>query len=65
MWMISILKQQLKELKTLFVRSVEKSMRPDINMNFDNRLGNKEVKAEEPVEFEEQNTEIVLADFVH
>jgi hypothetical protein len=40
-------------------------MRPDINMNFDNRLGNKEVKTEEPVEFEEQNTEIVLADFVH
>lgn len=66
MWMISILKQQLKELKSsFFVRSVEKSMRPDINMNFDNRLGNKEVKTEEPVEFEEQNTEIVLADFVH
>ncbi|MBO0420899.1 YlbG family protein [Vagococcus fluvialis] len=51
--------------KLFFVRSVEKSMRPDINMNFDNRLGNKEVKTEEPVEFEEQNTEIVLADFVH
>ncbi|UDM79964.1 YlbG family protein [Vagococcus fluvialis] len=51
--------------KLFFVRSVEKSMRPDINMNFDNRLGNKELKAEEPVEFEEQNTEIVLADFVH
>jgi uncharacterized protein YlbG (UPF0298 family) len=27
--------------KLFFVRSVEKSMRPDINMNFDNRLGNK------------------------
>ena len=51
--------------KLFFVRSVEKSMRPDINMNFDNRLGNKEFKTEEPVEFEEQNTEIVLADFVH
>lgn len=51
--------------KQFFVRSVEKSMRPDIDMNFDNRLGNKEVKSEEPIEFEEQNTEIVLADFVH
>lgn len=51
--------------KLFFVRSVEKSMRPDINMNFDNRLGNKETQSEEPIEFEEQNTEIVLADFVH
>ena len=52
--------------KQFFVRSVDKSMRPDINMNFDNRLGNKDVSndKEEPVEFEEQNTEIVLADFV-
>ncbi|MEG0285711.1 MAG: YlbG family protein [Vagococcus sp.] len=52
--------------KQFFVRSVDKSMRPDINMNFDNRLGNKDVPndKEEPVEFEEQNTEIVLADFV-
>ena len=29
--------------KQFFVRSVDKSMRPDINMNFDNRLGNKDV----------------------
>ena len=49
--------------KQFFVRSVDKSMRPDINMNFDNRLGNKDVSndKEEPVEFEEQNTEIVLS----
>ena len=51
--------------KLFFVRSVEISMRPDINMNFDNRLGNKDMKSEEPVEFEEQNTEIILADFVN
>ncbi|MEG2254379.1 MAG: YlbG family protein [Vagococcus sp.] len=50
--------------KQFFVRSVDKSMRPDINMNFDNRLGNKVSDTNEPVEFEEQNTEIVLADFV-
>ena len=52
--------------KQFFVRSVDKSMRPDINMNFDNRLGNKDIQknTDEPVEFEEQNTEIVLADFV-
>ena len=49
--------------KQFFVRSVDISMRPDINMNFDNRLGNK-TSSEELVEFEEQNTEIVLADFV-
>lgn len=52
--------------KQFFVRKVDKSMRPDINMNFDNRLGNKDIqgKTDKPVEFEEQNTEIVLADFV-
>ncbi|MGO3733308.1 MAG: YlbG family protein [Vagococcus sp.] len=50
--------------KQFFVRSVEPSMRPDINMNFDNRLGNKEVIENEPLEFEEQKTEIRLAEFV-
>lgn len=50
--------------KQFFVRSVEMSMRPDINMNFDNRLGNKEIIEGEPLEFEEQKTEIRLAEFV-
>lgn len=51
--------------KQFFVRSVEISMRPDINMDFNNRLGNKDIQQQdELVEFEEQNTEIVLADFV-
>lgn len=46
--------------KQFFVRTVEPSYRPDINMNFDNRLGNKEV-SDEPLDFEEQKTEIRLA----
>lgn len=51
--------------KQFFVRSVDKSMRPDINMDFNNRLGNKDIQqTEELIEFEEQNTEITLADFV-
>lgn len=50
--------------KQFFVRSVDMSMRPDINMNFDNRLGNKEVIEGEPLDFEEQKTEIRLAEFV-
>lgn len=50
--------------KQFFVRRVEMSMRPDINMNFDNRLGNKEIIEGEPLEFEEQKTEIRLAEFV-
>ncbi len=49
--------------KQFFVRSVEKSMRPDINMNFNNRLGNEDMEENEPLEFEEQKTEIRLADF--
>ncbi|HCM88326.1 MULTISPECIES: YlbG family protein [Vagococcus] len=57
--------QKVEKLeKQFFVRSVEKSMRPDINMNFDNRLGNKTVTEVEPLEFEEQKTEIRLAEFV-
>ncbi|MDT2816033.1 YlbG family protein [Vagococcus carniphilus] len=48
--------------KQFFVRSVDMSMRPDINMNFNNRLGNEKTE-DEPLEFEEQKTEIRLADF--
>lgn len=47
--------------KQFFVREVEISMRPDINMNFNNRLGN-QVGKDEPLEFEEQKTEIRLAE---
>lgn len=55
-------KEKLEKL--FFVRQVELSYRPDINMNFNNRLGNKDKFAEdEPIEFEEQNTEIKLAEF--
>lgn len=48
--------------KQFFVRSVDVSYRPDINMNFTNRLGNEEDN-QEPREFEEENTEIRLAEF--
>lgn len=48
--------------KQFFVRSVDKSFRPDINMNFTNRLGNQDCH-DEPLDFEEQKTEIRLAEF--
>ncbi|AQP53238.1 hypothetical protein CBF34_09960 [Vagococcus penaei] len=57
------LKEKINRL--FFVRCVELSYRPDINMNFDNRLGNKtKTKSGEPLEFEEQTTEIRLAECV-
>lgn len=48
--------------KQFFVRSVDKSFRPDINMNFTNRLENQDCH-DEPLDFEEQKTEIRLAEF--
>ncbi|MGY3765329.1 YlbG family protein [Vagococcus vulneris] len=55
---------QNKLEKLFFVRRVDKSLRPDINMDFNNRLGNKDFSnVEEPLEFEEQKTKIRLADY--
>ncbi len=51
--------------KLFFVRRVETSFRPDINMNFDNRLGNRartKLEEDDGFEVEELNTRIQLAD---
>ncbi|MEO2724367.1 DUF2129 domain-containing protein, partial [Enterococcus faecium] len=45
-----------------FVRNVERSYRPDIEMNFADKIGNKTVLKEEGFEIEELNTEIRLAE---
>lgn len=47
--------------KQFFVRSVDVSFRPDINMDFHNRLGNEEV-SEETEHFEGQKLEIHLSE---
>ncbi len=48
--------------KLHFVRNVERSYRPDIEMNFADKIGNKTVLKEEGFEIEELNTEIRLAE---
>lgn len=48
--------------KLHFVRNVERSYRPDIEMNFADKIGSKTVLKEEGFEIEELNTEIRLAE---
>ncbi|MGO2082417.1 YlbG family protein [Vagococcus sp.] len=58
-----LVKEKLEKL--FFVRQVDFSYRPDIDMDFNDRLGKKyrSVEEEEPFEFDEDNTSIKLAEF--
>ncbi len=59
--------ESLQKINRLhFVRHVDISYRPDIEMNFAEKIGTKAAfqVVEEPVEFEEQNTTIRLAENV-
>ncbi|MGM9904538.1 hypothetical protein A5844_000248 [Enterococcus sp. 10A9_DIV0425] len=58
--------EQVKERinKLHFVRQVEPSYRPDIEMNFAEKIGSKDALKEESFEIEELNTTIRLADHV-
>lgn len=50
--------------KLHFVRKVERSYRPDVEMNFADKIGTKQPVKEEGFEIEEINTKIRLADHV-
>ncbi|MBO0460430.1 YlbG family protein [Enterococcus sp. DIV1298c] len=54
--------ERIKKLH--FVRNVERSYRPDIEMNFAEKIGKKVDVKEEGFEIEELNTKIRLADHV-
>lgn len=54
--------ERIKKLH--FVRNVERSYRPDIEMNFAEKIGKKADTKEEGFEIEELNTKIRLADHV-
>ncbi|EPH95269.1 MULTISPECIES: YlbG family protein [unclassified Enterococcus] len=55
--------ERIKKLH--FVRNVQRSYRPDIEMNFADKIGKKEVlKKEDGFEVEEMNTQIRLADHI-
>ncbi|WP_165006124.1 MULTISPECIES: YlbG family protein [unclassified Enterococcus] len=54
--------ERIKKLH--FVRNVERSYRPDIEMNFAEKIGSKETVKEENFEIEELNTTIRLADHI-
>lgn len=54
--------ERIKKLH--FVRNVERSYRPDIEMNFAEKIGSKQEVKEEGFEIEEIKTKIRLADHV-
>lgn len=54
--------ERIKKLH--FVRRVERSYRPDVEMNFAEKIGSKQKVKEEGFEIEEINTKIRLADHV-
>lgn len=63
-----VLEESEEKLQTLhFVRQVERSYRPDVEMNFADRIGTKaayQVKEEEELDVVEANTKIRLAETV-
>ncbi|MGM0212884.1 YlbG family protein [Enterococcus sp. AZ109] len=63
-----VLEESEEKLRALhFVRQVERSYRPDVEMNFADRIGTKaayQVKEEEELDVVEANTKIRLAETV-
>ncbi|OJG76810.1 hypothetical protein RV10_GL003226 [Enterococcus pallens] len=63
-----VLEESEEKLQALhFVRQVERSYRPDVEMNFADRIGTKaayQVKEEEELDVVEANTKIRLAETV-
>lgn len=55
-------KQKNESVNYILFENVERSYRPDIEMNFAEKIGNKTVLKDEGFEIEELNTEIRLAE---